>query len=455
MKGYPRLSETFIAQELRALEQAGLPLRIIALRRPHDKARHPIHDEMAAPVHYLPEYLHTQPLRVMRGLIHALTRRAFWPAARQLLKDLRKDRSRNRLRRFGQACVLTREFGDASPSIYVHFAHTPASVAHYASLLTGKSWSCSAHAKDIYTSPDWDLRGKLAAMAWLATCTAANVAHLRALAPGFADKVHLIYHGLDVERLNAAAPCTCQDHAVAGAPERAGPLRILSVGRLVEKKGYDDLLDALAQLPPSLDWHFDHIGGGALQTHLHTRASDLELTDRITWHGAQAQGDVLRAYRKADIFILASRVADDGDRDGLPNVLMEAQSQSLACISTRVSAIPELIIDGQTGLLVAPGAPQELADTIIRLAGDRTLLATLGAAGQARVRTAFSHTHGVEQLLALFKADPAVAALFRHGQPSGGDQSTPHTQGTYGAAPTSMRSDGATKHVPANPAAAA
>ena len=108
LKGYPRLSETFIAQELRGLEQAGLELVIVSLRHPTDKKRHPVHDEIVAPVLYLPEYLHHEPLRVLRGLWAARRHAGFWPTVRAFLGDLSRDISRNRVRRLGQAAVRFR-----------------------------------------------------------------------------------------------------------------------------------------------------------------------------------------------------------------------------------------------------------------------------------------------------------------------------------------------------------
>ncbi len=429
MKGYPRLSETFIAQELHALQEAGIDLRIVALRHPHDRDIHPIHREITAPVFYLPEYLHNEPLRVLRAALHcAGNERGFWRTLRMFWADLRRDFTVNRVRRLGQAFVLVREHGHDAAWFYVHFLHTPAAVVRYASALTGNGWSCSAHAKDIYTSPDWDLREKLDDMAWLATCTRANVAHLRALSQAHADKINLVYHGIDVARLDAVACCNASgvrngpqsERAIeperATEPERASEpvhssVRLLSVGRLVEKKGYGDLLTALARLPADIDWRLTHIGGGELKSAMAARAAELGLGGRITWLGAQPQGAVLAAYRTHDIFILASRIADDGDRDGLPNVLMEAQSQGLACISTTVSAIPELITDRETGLLVPPEAPAALAEAIEALARAPALRQSLSQAGRDRVRLRFAHTEGVRQLLSLFDGAPGLSAI--------------------------------------------
>lgn len=167
MKGYPHLPEIFIAQEITALEDGGLSLDIWAMRRPTDKQTDPIHREIRARVRYLPEYLHDEPLRVLRSLVRAgcgLTLAAF-------ALDLMRDPSRNRVRRFGQVCVLPTEMPTGTMRIHAHFIHTLASVARYSSLLTGLPWSVSAHAKDIWTSPDWELADKLAASDWAVTCT--------------------------------------------------------------------------------------------------------------------------------------------------------------------------------------------------------------------------------------------------------------------------------------------
>jgi glycosyltransferase involved in cell wall biosynthesis len=186
---------------------------------------------------------------------------------------------------------------------------------------------------------------------------------------------------------------------------------LLSVGRAVAKKGYDDLLAALALLPKNLHWRLVHIGGGALNAGLKKEAARLGIADRIEWRGARPQPDVLAAYRAADIFVLAAKIGPDGDRDGLPNVLVEAQSQRLACISTRLSGIPELIEDGVTGLLTPPGDPAALAAALARLIGDPGLRARLGAAGEARVRAAFDADAAIEALARRFGLDPVEPAL--------------------------------------------
>ena len=198
LKGYPRLSETFIAQEIAALESRGLKILIVSLRHPTDGRTHPVHDEIRAAILYLPEYLLVEPLRVIRAWLRE-RKKAGYQATRNLwLRDLLRDPTPNRIRRFGQALVLANELPADVRHLHAHFLHTPASVARYAALLAGLPWTGSAHAKDIWTTPQWEKREKLACCEWLVTCTAANQAHLAALAPP--GHVELVYHGLDLSR---------------------------------------------------------------------------------------------------------------------------------------------------------------------------------------------------------------------------------------------------------------
>ena len=397
LKGYPRLSETFIAQELLGLEKAGLPLAIISLRRPTDVKRHPVHDEIRAPVHYLPEYLRDEPGRVLRAWFIARRLPGYGRAFRKFVRDYAKDRTRNRIRRFGQALVVAAEFPADADWLHAHFLHTPASVTAYASDMLGIPWTCSAHAKDIWTTPEWELRDKLNAARFVVTCTRAGFEYLRSLIPG-RQTVHLSYHGLDLSRFGRpATPRPRRDGSIA-----SDPVILLSVGRAVEKKGYDILLDALALLPTGLHWRFVHIGGGEKLPELKDQAGKLGLAERITWRGALAQEEVLDHYRSSDLFVLACRIARDGDRDGLPNVLLEASSQGLCCVSTSVSGVPELLTEGVNGLVVEPENPAALAAAIERAIREPILRERFGGAAEETVCTRFDHHVSIDQLTALF-----------------------------------------------------
>jgi len=405
LKGYPRLSEAFIAQEIKGLEEAGLDVAIWSMRRPTDKDVHPVHREIAAPVTYLPEYLHEEPLRVLKGWWAARRLVGYRAALRQFLVDLRTDFSRHRVRRFGQALVMAAELPADIGHIHAHFVHTPATVALYASLLTGLRWTCSAHAKDIWTSSDDELSPKLASARWVVTCTAVGAERLKKLAPDPA-RVHLSYHGLDLARFAAARLKPARrDGSRADAP-----VRLLTVCRAVEKKGLDVLIAALAGLPKDLNWRWTHIGGGDLIASLRAEAERLGLSGRIDWRGSQPQDKVLAAYREADLFVLPCRIARDGDRDGLPNVVVEAQSQRLCVLSTAISGVPELIEDGVNGVLVEPDDAEALGRELARLIAHPDLRRRLGLAGEKRVREAFDHATSITDLVGLFSSVGVTAA---------------------------------------------
>jgi glycosyltransferase involved in cell wall biosynthesis len=392
LKGYPRLSETFIAQEIAALERRGLEILIVSLRHPADARRHPVHDEIRAAILYLPEYLLLEPIRVLRAWLGERKKDTYKKTRDLWLRDLARDPTPNRIRRFGQALVLANELPADVRHLHAHFLHTPASVTRYAALLKGLAWTGSAHAKDIWTTPEWEKREKLGSCEWLVTCTAANHLHLSALAPQ--GRVELVYHGLDFSRF----PATEKSASCGGEK----PVVILSVGRLVEKKGTDVLLEALARLPKDLRWRLVHVGGGPLKNTLERLGRSLGIAERIEWRGARTQTELLAEYRAADLFALASRVARDGDRDGLPNVLAEAQSQGLACVATNVSGIPELIEDGSTGLLVAPESPEAFSRALASLITDPARRSALGAAGRLRVQREFGLDANIGRLARRF-----------------------------------------------------
>jgi glycosyltransferase involved in cell wall biosynthesis len=399
LKGYPRLSETFIAQELRGLERAGFRLELFSMRRPTDKKRHPVHEEIEAPVHYLPEYLYEEPLRVARALAHWIGKPTFGAAARAFLRDLARDFTPNRVRRFGQALVLAREWPSDADWLHVHFIHTPASVGRYAAQLLGMPWTISAHAKDIWTSPDWELSEKLDDARWTVTCTHGGLDHLRSLSAA-REKVHLSYHGLDLSRFPPAE----RKPATRDGTNPDDPVTLLAVGRAVEKKGFDVLLRARALLPSDLHWRLDHVGGGGELASLKPLADELGLSGRVRWLGSMSQQEVLARYGQADIFVLPCRIGRDGDRDGLPNVLVEAASQRVLCISTTISGIPELFVDGENGLLVEPEDPKALAAAIVtamRAPAERDRMADRA---EAKVRGHFDHRTSIQELHVLFSS---------------------------------------------------
>jgi glycosyltransferase involved in cell wall biosynthesis len=393
---WPRLSMTFVAQELVGLEREGLELWIGTYGAP-DKIRHPIHDQLRADVHRLPG---GGPglgrfLQAWRKVRHTP---GYGDALQLFRREFRSGRKKRQWRAFARGVIIAAEMPRDIRAVYVHFIGSSATVARYAAMISGVPLAASAHARDIWTSSEADICAKLAAMRWCTTCTTVGADRLRELADD-PDKVHLIYHGLSFDRFPNEPP----KRSNADGSDPADPVRILSVGRAVEKKGFDVLLNALAALPADLHWRWTHVGDGKIIDDLRRRAEELGLSGQIEWLGARDQQAVIELYRTCDLFALPCREASDGDRDGLPNVLMEAQSQALACLSTSFSEIPELIVDGETGVLVPPGEAPPLTAALERLMRSPAQRERLGMAGYRRVRSRFESDSGIRQIAGLLR----------------------------------------------------
>lgn len=395
VKGWPRLSETFIARELEALEARGLALDIWSLRAPVPGHEQPVHRRVRARVSYLPEAVLQERRRVRRAWAR-MRRAPGYPSARALMKaDWRRDPTPGRLNRFGQALVLAAELKPETRLLYAHFIHAPCSVARYTAALTGLPFAASAHARDIWTSPDWDLAAKLKAAHFVTTCTEDGYRRLRALGPGM---LHLNRHGLDLARWTGRTPAQQRD-----GRDAAGPVRLISVGRAVEKKGYDTLVAALAGIDPALHWRLTHIGAGSLQDALKALAERLGVNARIDWRGATDEDSVRTAMGEADLFVLTPRIDADGDRDGLPNALVEAQSQGLPVVATRIGGIGELVADGENGVLAEPGDAAGIAAALSALIADPARRAAMGRAGLARVQRDFAAAPAADAIAALLR----------------------------------------------------
>ncbi|MCO6187644.1 glycosyltransferase family 4 protein [Rhizobium sp. L1K21] len=397
LKGYPRLSETFIAQEIHSLEQKGFRIHIVSLRRPNHRKRHPVHEMIKAPVTYLPEYLYQEPMRVFRGWLSARRLPGYRKALKSFLKDAWRERTPNRFRRFGQALVLAAEFPEGGKLLYSHFIHTPSSVTRYAAEMLGIHWTASAHAKDIWTIPDWELKEKLDSLDWIVTCTSSGRDHLAELASD-RSKVNLAYHGLDLERFSSSARVESIRDGITG-----GPVQILTVARAVEKKGLDTLIDALALLPPDLQWQWRHVGVGEDWEKIKHYAAERGIAEKVAFLGEMAQAEVIGEYMNADLFALPCRVASSGDRDGLPNVLVEAQNTGLMCVSTTVSGVPELIEDGRNGLLVPQNDAISLAAALEKAIRNPKMRAEMGRIGSEIVARDFEHEASIKPLVKLLQ----------------------------------------------------
>jgi glycosyltransferase involved in cell wall biosynthesis len=277
----------------------------------------------------------------------------------------------------------------------------PAAVARYAAAMTQRAWSCSAHAKDIWTQSRPNLVAALASSQWTVTCSAHGYEQLRSLSPR-PERIHLSYHGLDIDRFSPFAGA--RPPRTGSEPDR--PLQILSIARAVPKKGLDILLRALSTLGGDLHWRLIHVGGGGQLSSLRRLARALAINDRVTWLGTRSQDEVVGLYRQADLFVLPCRTARNGDRDGVPNVLVEASSQRLPCISTTVPGVLELLSNEESAILVPPDDAIALASAIKRLAVDPALRERLARSAEQRVRQDFDYRSSITFLLGLLEARP-------------------------------------------------
>lgn len=409
LKGYPRRSELFIAGEIWRLEQLAVPLRLYVLKSPDETEHHEVVDRIRAVPHYLPDAtpLSGQPLvRWLRENLGAF-RPALGTVARRhpvglgqavVAAAAQSVRARQGLRpktlyvkELLQAVALAAEVdraGDVA-ALHAHFAHGTTTVTWLAATICGLPFSFTGHAKDIYReslNPAGLLGRKLEAAQFVATCTRANVEHLRSVAPE--ARVHLVYHGLNPD---FAALLAAEDTGTPGAPTRPARPRLVSVGRQVPKKGFDVLLRALALLRDrGVDLEAVLVGeAGDATPQVRRLVADLGLEDVVDLRGECGQPELLALYRSATVFALACRVADDGDRDGIPNVLVEAMAAGLPVVSTSVSGIPELVRHEESGLLVPPEDPERLAEAIARLVGDESLRSRLARQGRADTTRGF------------------------------------------------------------------
>jgi glycosyltransferase involved in cell wall biosynthesis len=422
LMGFPRVSETFIASELHRVEQAGISVRLFVIKPVEAREaelRHPVVERIRAQPAYLPDTtaltapLHRWRPRHLRPFGPALTRtlrqrptglaRAFATAFEQALRDRRTPVSGPRkiyIKELLQAVALADRLLDAPEvrHLHAHFAHGTTTVTMLASQIAGVPFSFTGHARDIYArelNPKGWLNRKLRAARFAVTCTEANVRHLTAIEPR--ARVHLIYHGLnaDFARLLGATP---------PPPHANGTLRVIAVGRLVAKKGFDTLVDACGVLQQK-GVPFEAAIIGQDDKHgdeIRRRIQHQSLDAAVRLPGPVGQAELLDEYRRASALCMPCRLLPN-DRDGIPNVLVEAMAAGAPVIATGVSGIPELVEHERNGLLVEPDDPEALAAALIRLHQDRELAARLAAAGQQTIRERFDGARHARQLAQLFE----------------------------------------------------
>jgi colanic acid/amylovoran biosynthesis glycosyltransferase len=393
VKRYPRYSETFIVNEILAHEAAGEEIEIFSLLPPDDGHFQDAISRVRAPVTYLP----AKGLKVDD----------FWSTldgAGEILPDLwgllEEARGEN-VRYVCQAVVLASEVRlRGITHLHAHFATASTTVARLAARFARVPYTLTTHAKDIFheSVSAEDLRRKLNDAGATITVSDYNLEYLRESYGRAAQGVRRIYNGLELERFPYEEP-----------RERAA--EIVAVGRLVEKKGFADLIEACSLLcDRGVEVRCRIIGFGEQEPELRAAVERLGLGNRVELLGPRPQGDLIKAVQGAAVFAAPCVVGGDGNRDGLPTVLLEAMALGTPCVSTDVTGIPEVLRDRETGLMVPQRDPAALANAIERLLGDPTLRVELAGRARRLIEAEFDVHRNAALLRETFEAVDAVSA---------------------------------------------
>lgn len=404
VKVYPRFSETFIVTEILAREDAGEDLEIFALRPTTDTRFHPEIARVQAPVHFV-----SKPYRLADAWQVYARATAAIPGFAERYAALLPELAGYGAADVHQAIELACSAAERGIThLHAHFGSLAGRTAEIAAALAGIEYSVTTHAKDLFhDSVDAARLGLTVARAHhIVTISEYNLEHLRRSYPESADRIHLVYNGLELDRF----PYTDPEPVSA---ER--PLRIAAVGRIVEKKGFFDLVEAVGRLvADGVAVEARIAGDGELFDDVRAAVDAAGLTDTITLLGARTQEEIRDLLGWADVFAAPSIVGADGNADGLPTVLLEAMASGVPCVASTVTGIPEAVVDGVTGLLHTPGDVEGLVTALTAVASpdfDRTGIAR---AARRLIEDRFD-SHGQARTLAALEdgdgrvADPAPA----------------------------------------------
>ncbi len=416
LKGYPRISETFIANEIRLLEELGFDIHIISMRKPRETFTHESVRRIQAGVSYLPEHLYRYLHRFLyHNILLFLKHPRQYAAGIRLLRERLPGASSTKaaVKHLFQGGYLVHKYLPRTniTHLHAHFAHSPTSVAQYASVLSGLDFSFTAHAKDIYTQKPERVAEKMARAAFVVTCTQYNRRTLEKIAAehGFADKpVACVYHGIDLDLFSA------NGRHLHAEP----PYSILTVARFVPKKGLFTIIEALEKLADDgVDFTWTLVGDGEQKRMLKRRIGESSIKDRVVLAGTLAHDGVLKLYEQADCFVLGCEVAKNGDRDGIPNVVAEAMAMGVPVAATDVSGIPEIVEHESTGMICPPGNPAALAANIYRLLTDQELRGRIIPEARNRVEQIFDNVKEIRKLARVYTEHTGLGGLL-HGDAS-------------------------------------
>lgn len=398
VKRYPRYSETFVVNEILAHEAVGLEIEIFALRPPCDTHFQNIISQVRAPVTYIRKPMQGR----MSNFLNSLAPTAasyFWAElqeASQVIPDFwaklgaaQGEPASN----VYQAAWLAREAQlKEITHLHAHFGTVATSVTRLASHFTGIPYTFTAHAKDIFhESVEFaDMERKLQDAATVVTISDYNLNYLQQTYSIAANKLKRIYNGLDLRQLEYSSPVD-------------RPPVIISVGRLIEKKGLSVLIAACEILKQkNYEFRCQIVGAGSLELTLKRQIQDLGLESVVEIIGPRPQNDVFQLVQQAAVFAAPYVIGKDGNRDGLPTVLLEAMALGTPCVSTDVTGIPELVRDGQTGLIVPQHDAEKLAIALGQFLTDPVLRVKLSTQARQLIESEFDIHRNTEILRDLF-----------------------------------------------------
>lgn len=408
LKGYPRISETFISNEILLLERLGFKIHLFSMRHPRESFSHKSVDSIKAGVDYLPhEIIRFLPLFLWHNIRHALKHPVRYAGGvKTAFRRFLRTRKSATIKHLLQAGLIADKFmpGKGIVHLHAHFAHSPTSVAMFTSQLTGLDFSFTAHAKDIYTSDPRQLEEKIGLARFVVTCTKYNQRYLTAVSQG-RKNIHAVYHGIDLKLFGLDK----SGGMVAPAETKSAPTppyRLFTVARMVVKKGLPTVYKALSILKQR-GIPFEHIlvGDGDERDNTLELIRSFGLEKECRWLGTLTHEAVIGHYREAHAFVLGCEVAPTGDRDGIPNVFVESMAMGVPVVATTVSAIPEIIIHGDTGLMVQPKDPDALADAVEKILTDRALRDRVIPRAKERVARLFDNRQLIEKLARIYREE--------------------------------------------------
>ena len=387
IKSFPRLSQTFIVNEILAHEAAGLDLDIFSLRPPREEERHAAVSQVKARVTYLPGVDGSAACLWKEVVETARHVPEIWSRLSQCTQEAAGD--------VHQALALARRVREHGIThLHAHFGNVATSVARLAGFFADVPYSFTAHARDIFHEKvvPSQLARKLGDAKAVVTVSDFNLTYLQRNYGAAAQRVRRIYNGLDMNRFGYAETA-----------DRA-PL-IVSVGRLVEKKGLSELIDACSLLKDrACTFRCLIVGSGPLEDVLRAQIARLGLVSEVELAGPRPQDEVMHLVQEAAVFAAPCIVGADGDRDGLPTVLLEAMALGTPCVSTDVTGIPEILHDGETGLMVPQHDAMALADALERLLADGALRARLARHARSLMEQQFDIHRNTARMREIFAA---------------------------------------------------